>query len=159
MAGINIFFDNHQKLLASLLKNQVEFIVIGGYSVIFHGYMRTTGDMDIWLKPDNQNKEKLKAALKEFGIEKSALAPLDKVDFTEALAFHIDKEPERIDFLTKVNLVSFEEANTMRVISEIDGMSIPFLHLNHLILSKMNTGRTKDMADIEELQKINKLKR
>lgn len=156
MAGINIFLDNHQKLLATLLKNQVEFIVIGGYSVIFHGYLRTTGDMDIWLKPDNQNKEKLKLALQEFGIENKALEPLNQVDFTQALAFHIDEKPERIDFLTKVNLVSFEEANSMKVISEIDGMPIPFLHLNHLILSKMNTGRTKDLADIEELQRINK---
>lgn len=153
---MNIFIENHQQLLKALLDNKVDFMVIGGYSVIFHGYSRTTGDMDIWLKPDNENKTKLKKALLQFGIEEHMLEKLNEVDFTNTVAFHIDDEPERIDFLTKVNLVSFEEADKEKVVTDIEGLAIPFIQLKHLILSKMNTGRMKDLADIEELQRINK---
>ena len=53
---MNLFIDIHQQWIKSLLAAKVEFIIIGGYSVIFHGYKRTTGDIDIWLKPDNANK-------------------------------------------------------------------------------------------------------
>jgi len=64
------------------------------------------------------------------------------------------EEPEKIDFITIINSVSFEEANSMKIFAEFEGLNIPFLHLNHLILSKMNTGRSKDKTDIEELQRI-----
>lgn len=153
---MNIFIENHQKLLRSLLSHNVDFIIIGGYSVIFHGYLRTTGDIDIWLKPDNGNKLKLKSALFDFGIDLDVLNTLDSVDFTQHVAFHIDDVPERIDFLTRINLVEYAEADKMKVFGEFDGMILPFLHLNHLVLSKLNTGRMKDLADIDELQRINR---
>jgi hypothetical protein len=63
------------------------------------------------------------------------------------------EEPEKAEFLTQISLVNFEEANERKVIAEIDGLTIPFLHLDDLIRSKFNTGRLKDKADIEELQK------
>ena len=56
---MSIFFEEHQRILALLIKHQVEFLLIGGYAVIFHGYSRTTGDMDIWLAPNNKNKQRL----------------------------------------------------------------------------------------------------
>ena len=56
---MNLFIDIHQQWIKNLISANVDFIIIGGYSVIFHGYKRTTGDIDIWLKPDNSNKEKL----------------------------------------------------------------------------------------------------
>ena len=55
---MNIFHDDHLEIIKELLENQVSFLLIGGYAVIFHGYNRTTGDMDLWLEPTNQNKEK-----------------------------------------------------------------------------------------------------
>jgi predicted nucleotidyltransferase len=155
---MNIFIKNHQQALQSLITAHVDFIIIGGYSVIFHGYMRTTGDMDIWLKPDNENKQKFVNAMVDFGLDEAAISQIKNVDFTVALAFNIDAEPERIDFLTKVNLVDYGDADKSKVYANIEGMKVPFLHLNHLVLSKMNTGRAKDVADIEELQRINKLK-
>jgi len=156
---MNIFLENHQRLLKALIDAKVDFIVIGGYSVIFHGYGRTTGDMDIWLKPDNDNKARLVNALLQFGISKSSLSNFDSIDFSDRIAFHIDEEPERIDFMTHVNLVAFDEADASKIIADIEGLKIPFLHINHLVLSKMNTGRTKDAADIEELQRIHKYKK
>jgi hypothetical protein len=65
---MDIFLDEHKEFLLLLLKHEVEFMLIGGYAVIFHGYERTTGDMDIWLKPSNENKEKFIEVLKSYGI-------------------------------------------------------------------------------------------
>lgn len=156
---MNLFIDAHQKLLQSLLDARVEFIIIGGYSVIFHGYTRTTGDIDIWLRPENGNKRKLLKALQAFGIEKESLSAVSELDFTNTVFFKIGEEPERIDFLTKINLVSYDSADKKKMYGEIDNLTLPFLHLDHLILSKINTGRPQDKADVEILQNIHKSKK
>ena len=155
---MNIFLEKQKEFLIKLLDANVEFILIGGYAVIFHGYVRTTGDMDIWLKPDNANKEKFLDVLNKSGFSKKTLQQVRQSDFTETLAFHFGNPPDRIDFLTKLAGISFEDAilNVEELSSE--GLTIPVLHLNDLIINKMLTNRTKDKADIEELQKIHKLK-
>ncbi|CAD5256044.1 MULTISPECIES: nucleotidyltransferase [unclassified Imperialibacter] len=156
---MNLFVESHQKLLIQLTKAEVDFIIIGGYSVIFHGYARTTGDIDIWLKPDNANKARLLQALRSCGIEEDSLEELNEIDFAQTVFFKIGEVPERIDFLTKINLVDYETANKEKVLANLGKITIPFLHLNHLILSKLNTGRPQDQADIEMLQKIQKNKK
>mgnify|MGYP001164244877 CR=1 FL=1 len=155
---MNLFIDKHQELLLHFLEKEVDFIVIGGYSVIYHGYRRTTGDVDLWLKPDNRNKVKVMAALKSLDFESEELKLIDQLDFTMHLAFSIWDEPEKVDFLTYINLISYGEADQMKIIAEVDNLKIPFLHLNHLLLSKKNTGHPQDIADIEQLQKINKFR-
>ena len=62
---MKVFIEKHRHLLKLLASAGIDFIVIGGYAVIYHGYVRTTGDLDIWLQPDNQNKEKLLTVLQE----------------------------------------------------------------------------------------------
>lgn len=156
---MNLFIDRHVELLKNLIGAKVDFIIIGGYSVIFYGYKRTTGDLDIWLKPDNTNKEKLVTALSKTGFGEEFLQQVSSSDFTKHLAFNIWKEPERVDFLTIINLVSFEEAEKSKVIAETDGLKVPFIPLEQLILSKISSGRLKDKSDIEELQKIQEAKR
>lgn len=155
---MKLFLNAHHELLSILIQHNVDFIVIGGYAVIFHGYNRTTGDVDIWLKPENENKMKLIRALDEFGIAQDSLKELNKLDFHNHLAFNIGTEPDKIDFLTYIDGVEFEMATREKIIADINHLPIPFLHLNHLILSKMNTGRLQDKADIEELQKVHKYK-
>ena len=156
---MNLFIDRHQELLKDLLDANVDFIIIGGYSVIFHGYKRTTGDVDIWLKPDNTNKVKLLPVLKKVGFDKETLEKIAEYDFTKHLVISIWEEPEKVDFLTRINLVSYEDADKQKVVADIDGIQIPFIHVNHLVLSKITTGRAKDKADIEELQRISALKK
>jgi hypothetical protein len=153
---MNLFLDRHHQVLSLLIKHQVDFIVIGGYSVIYHGYARTTGDVDIWIRPDNLNKEKLLYVLAELNLSDESVQHASSFDFTKPLVFHIWQAPEKVDFLTHITGVNYEEADQQRIIAEIDGLLIPFLHFNHLILSKMTTGRSKDKTDIEELQKINR---
>ncbi len=151
---MNIFLEEHIEVLKSLIKEEVDFLLIGGYAVIFYGYLRTTGDLDIWLRPDNENKLKLLAALKNLGFDEEDLIFIENMDFREHQAFSLSIEPQRIDFLNYINQVSFESGLNNGIIAEFDGLSLPFIHFNDLVLSKINTGRTKDKADIEELQKI-----
>lgn len=155
---MNLFLDTHLELIQLLIQRRVDFIIIGGYAVIYHGYHRTTGDVDIWLKPDNENKSKLIKALEDYGIESTSLRILELMNFEKHQAIQIGNEPDKIEFLTHIQGVKFEEADRQKITAEIDHLPVPFLHLHHLILSKLSTGRLKDQADIEELQKINQRK-
>ncbi len=156
---MNFFAELHHDLLKMLADAGVDYIVIGGYSVIFHGYRRTTGDIDIWLKPDNANKEKLLPVLKQMGFDDDELAQVASLDFTQHMAFSIGENPEKIDFLSRISMIKYEDADKKKIIAEADGLQVPFLHLDDLILSKINTGRAKDKADIDMLQQIEKAKR
>jgi hypothetical protein len=141
------------------LKNKVEFIVVGGYAVNYHGYRRTTGDIDLLLKPDNGiNKTLVIQSFRELGIEEESLNLLDKLNFEQPQVFMDGEEPFRIDFLTKLSGVKFDEAWTSKIEAQYDGLTIPFLDYKHLILSKIASNRPKDKIDIEELQKINAIK-
>lgn len=151
---MNLFSELHHQLIKRLLEAGVEFIIIGGYSVIFHGYKRTTGDIDIWLNATNENKQKLLPVLKKLGLDEQEIAEIDALDFEAHIVLSLGEEPEKIDFLTHIGMVSFEDASRQKTEANFDGLLIPFLHLNHLVLSKMNTGRQKDKADVEMLQKI-----
>jgi len=155
---MNVLIEEHQELLQELVKHEVNFLLIGGYAVIYYGYERTTGDMDIWLEPNNDNLPKLLSALKAFGIDDEDIAQLSKVDLTITQLFFIGEKPRRIDFLTKVNGIGFSEAMKQANYFEMEGVKVPIIHYHHLILTKMTTGRLKDQADIEELQRINKSK-
>jgi hypothetical protein len=155
---MNIFIENHQLLLKSLIKHEVKFILVGGYAVIYYGYKRTTGDMDLWIEPNNDNKLKLLEVLKEFEFDSEGIAYIKQLDFTKHLAFHFWQEPERVDCLTRISGVNFNEAYDQKVMADIEDITIPIIQYKHLILSKMSSGRLKDKADIEELQKINKHK-
>lgn len=115
--------------------------------------------MDIWLKPDNKNKAKLVKALRAVGFSTEELSVLNEIDLTKHTVFSIWDDPEKVDFITIINLVDYDTANNQKILGDIDGLQVPVLHLNDLILSKMNTGRLQDKADIEKLQEIQKTKR
>ncbi len=150
---MNNLLNEHQEILSHLIENQVEFLLIGGYAVIYHGYNRTTVDMDVWLNPTNENRDKIIDALTISGFEPEDLETLSRMDFTKHFAFNIGIEPQRIDFITYINHVSFEEAYQNKAIYSFENMQIPVINMRELILSKINTGRKKDEADVEELQK------
>ncbi|NDC31053.1 MAG: hypothetical protein EBZ58_09000 [Bacteroidetes bacterium] len=157
---MNIFDTYTHDLLHQLNLNEVPYIVVGGYAVNYHGYRRTTGDIDIWIKPSNENsKTQLLIALKNLGITEDKLQKLSEIDFTLPTVFVDGKEPYKIDFMTRISGVNFEEAWDKKIIAELDGLKIPFIHLHHLILSKISNNRTKDKLDVEELQKIQELRK
>lgn len=156
---MDILFKAHKELLILLLESNVDYMLIGGYSVIYYGYNRGTNDMDLWLMPDNQNKLKLLQALKKFGINPADLKKLEALDFTETRMFFIGEAPDKIDFLTKVQNVVWEEAIRNVNYFEYEGHLIPIVDFEDLILMKMASNRLKDKADVEELQKIRKFRK
>ena len=101
-------------------------------------------------------KNKLLEALKTERVFEEDLIYLKSLDFTKHLVFHIGEEPSKIDFLTFINGVSYEDADVVKNHFKSGEYEIPVIHLNHLILSKLSSNRPKDKADIEELQKRNK---
>lgn len=151
---MDFLLSKHRKLLSTLIEQSVDFMLIGGYSVIYYGYSRGTGDMDIWLKPDNDNKIRFLKSLKVFGINLPDIDRVGNIDFTKTSMFFIGKAPDKIYFLTKVQNVSWDEAIPKIVLFPFENLQIPIVGFNELILMKMATDRLKDQADIEELQRI-----
>jgi predicted nucleotidyltransferase len=156
---MNIFDDYTLELLQALNEFEVTYLIVGGYAVNFHGYRRTTGDIDLWIKPDNDNKGRIISSFRKLGVKENILEHIDTFDFTKHLVFSDGEEPNKIDFLTYLSNVDFEEAWDKRIVSDMDGITIPFIDLKNLLLSKFVTGRAKDKVDIEELQKVMKLKK
>ncbi len=155
---MDLFYEPHRLLLKKLLDFEVEFILIGGYAVNYHGFSRPTGDIDLWLKPTDTNKDKLLLVLETYHFTQESIDNFKTIDFSKPEVFCMGEIPIRVDFLTQITGVSYEEADKEKIIGNIDGMNIPVLHLNHLVLSKITNNRTKDKFDVEELQKIQKLK-
>jgi hypothetical protein len=156
---MNFTYDRHKRILIEFLKENVDFILVGGYAVIFHGYIRTTGDMDIWLKPDNENKNKVLEIFKRMGNNPDDIKKLSEMDFTGIVSFHIGVPPDRIDFMTTISGIKFNEAYERRKFLKLKGYNIPILDLYDLVANKLLSGRAKDMADVEELQKIGRMRK
>lgn len=158
---MNIFFKEHQEILMALLKYRVNFMLIGGYAVNYYGYHRTTGDMDIWLEPSNENKELLLQALTALGFDEEGIEIINGWDFTKPQKFHIgsDDQPDKTEFMTHISGITYQNAAELKLIVDIDGLHLPMIHYNSLIQNKKSTGRTKDLADVEYLEKIMLLKK
>lgn len=150
--------DAHRQFLLSLTEAGVEFMLIGGYAVIYHGYPRLTMDMDLWLKPDNENKLKLLPVLRSYGIVDEDLERVKDLDFTQAQSFYIGEEKNKIEFLTEIAGVSYTEADAQKVFLQVNDKKIPVIHFQHLIINKMFAGRPQDKADVDMLQKIRRAK-
>jgi hypothetical protein len=156
---MNILIKEHMEMLLRLTKHQVDFIIIGGYAVIYYGYGRSTNDMDIWLKPDNENKKRLIKTFEEIGIIDKNINELSKINFTKPAVFSIGDEPYRIDFLTIVQGVKWDEAILKVKNLSLKDFTVPIIDYRHLITNKMLADRIKDKADIENLQKINRYRK
>lgn len=149
-----LFLEEHKKFLLLLAKQEVDFLLIGGYAVIYHGYERTTHDMDVWLKPTNKNRDKLINALEQHGVIKNNLAAIRTMDFRQPQVLSIGKKPNQIEFLTVVTGLNFDEANKQKTVIDLVDQEIGFLNFRDLITNKILTDRPQDKADVDILQKI-----
>lgn len=152
---MEIVLPEFKNLLFLLNKHSVSYMLIGGYAVIYYGYERNTTDMDIWLKPENNNRDRMIPALREFGIGEESLLKLSLTDFTEIQFFFFGKKPRRIDFLTRISGVTYSEAEEKVNFFPLQEQKIPIINYHHLILSKISNKRLQDKADVERLQQIN----
>ena len=137
-------------MLSELLDAGVDFLLVGAYALAAYGYPRSTGDMDIWIRADEKTGPKVYEALKRFG---APLHGLDVADLSHpGVVFQIGVPPVRIDILTALSGLVFEQAWGNRGSVEWDGIMIPVISRNDLIRNKRATGRTKDLADAEQLE-------
>jgi hypothetical protein len=107
---MQIFHPTHQQFVFAMLNEEVDFLLVGGYAVVYHGYVRYTGDMDVWLSPTNDNKEKFVRAMAHINIHPDDLSHISALDFTNVIVFHFGNPPERLDFLTKMSGIDFDKA-------------------------------------------------
>ena len=137
-------------ILSEFCAGEVEFLVVGAYALAAHGLPRATGDIDLWVRCSEPNAWKILAALARFG------APLGEVtvrDFeTPGIVFQIGLVPRRIDVLTSIDGVTFDEAWPCRKEVVLDGLKVPVLGRDHLLRNKLASGRPKDLVDAKWLQ-------
>lgn len=137
-------------LLRAFIAHDVRFLIVGAYALAVHGRPRATGDLDVWVDPTAENAPRVMAALAEFG------APLTSVSLTDfsqpGVVFQMGLPPRRIDVLTELSGLTFAEAWPSRLRAPFGALDIDYLGKDAFIRNKRASGRTKDLADIEDLQ-------
>jgi predicted nucleotidyltransferase len=138
-----------KEFLQLLHSEEVEYLLVGGYAVGFHGYPRATGDIDIWINPGAENSARVVRALLGFGFSSQTLnagmfQQPEKV-------FRIGVPPLRIDLLTGISGRVFEACFADRVAATIDGVDVNVISLENLKANKQASGRLKDLSDLENL--------
>ena len=144
--------DDYRDLLAALVAEQTRFLVVGAHALAVHGYPRATVDIDIWVEPTAENAERVWRALAAFGAPLADL-DIDRQDFTRPdVVAQLGLPPNRIDILTGVSGLTFEQAWNGRVEAPVEGVTVPVLGLEDLVTNKASSGREKDRADIRGLE-------
>jgi hypothetical protein len=141
-------FSEFVKLLE---KHNAEYLVVGGYAVGYWGHVRFTGDLDIWLKPSKETASKILSAVNEFGFASLKLKEDDLS--TVGNVIQLGYPPLRINLLNDIDGVSFDESYPNKVVALYDGFTYNFISYDDLIKNKKATGRNKDLADVDELEK------
>ena len=141
-----------REFIELLNSHGVEYVVVGGHAVAFHGYPRYTGDIDFLVRPTEENAARIVAVLDAFGFSdahelKASLTQPEKI-------VQLGRPPNRIDILTSASGVDFEEVWNQAISAELDGLPVRFPDLPSLLRNKRASGRAKDLADVDELEKV-----
>jgi predicted nucleotidyltransferase len=139
-------FKDFLKLLNA---NGIRYVVVGGYAVAYHGYVRYTGDLDIFVELSRENAERMTRALHEFGFALPKVKP--SLFLKKGKIIRMGYEPMRLEILNEIDGVTFEECYRRRNIARVSGLKINFIALTQLLKNKRASGRQKDLADVEAL--------
>jgi len=143
-----------EDFVSLLNKHKVDYMVVGGYALAFHGKPRHTGDLDIWIDISDANAKKMCLVLNDFGM--SSLG-MHKDDFLQAgIITQIGYPPLRIDILNEIDGVVFKESYHAKAIIDVDGLLINYIGLDDLIKNKSASGRLQDISDVNALKKSKK---
>lgn len=149
--------QDFRDLLTCLNSAGVRYLVIGGYAVNYHGYHRNTKDIDIWIALEPGNARRVSTALQSFGF---AAANVPYSRFLDVKAVHaFGREPFRVDLLLRPSGIDFESCYARRIEATLEGVRVPLISLEDLRQNKRASGRTKDLADIENLPTRSRKKR
>jgi len=143
--------EDYKEMLQILLSNEVKFLIVGAYALGAYGYPRATGDVDIWVDATIENSKRIYRSLSEFSVP---ISDITENTFAEkGIIFQIGVAPRRIDIITRIDGVIFQEAYESRENIEIEKLTIPFISKGDLIKNKQSTGREKDKLDANYLKK------
>lgn len=142
--------QDFRDLLAEFNARQVEYLIVGAHALAAHGHVRATEDLDIWVRSEPANAERVIEALRAFGAPLHDLTEQDRS--TPGLIFQVGVEPIRIDVLTIIDGVDFAEAWAERVNSKFADQPVSVLSREHLIKNKLAAARPQDLADVERLK-------
>jgi hypothetical protein len=147
----NIFNDDFREFIQALNNQDVKYILVGGYSVILHGYSRTTGDMDIWVERTEENYRKIFNAFFQFGMSVFDMTKENFLYHPDWEVFSFGRPPISIDLMIIVKGLNFEDCYPSSVFFEEDGLKIRTINYNDLLLAKKSAARAKDINDLENL--------
>ena len=136
-------------LLAAFAAAKVEYAVVGGVAVNAHGYTRATNDLDVFIRPTEENASAAFSALRALGVPLDGFEPSDLLDDEENLRF--GPEEDHVDILASIGEMPFDQVWQNRIETDVEGLSIPFISKADLIENKRQVGRLRDLADAEEL--------
>lgn len=145
--------EDFRDILEALLRTGARFLVVGAHAMAVHGVPRATGDLDLWVSPEPSNADRVWAALASFGAPVGSLGVTRDDLERPGMVIQIGLPPRRIDLLTQLSGLEFERAWANRTTVSMASKDIPVLGRDDLIRNKRATGRTKDAADLEILEK------
>jgi len=138
-------------ILSAFVSTDVEFLLVGAYALAAHGLPRATGDIDLWVRCNLENARRVMKALAQYG---APLSDISTQDFTTpGMVVQIGVSPRRIDILTQIDGVTFDEAWADHIEAQVNGLRIPVISRENLIRNKRMTGRAKDRADASRLER------
>jgi DNA-binding transcriptional LysR family regulator len=139
-----------RELFALLASREVDFVIVGGHAVAFHGFPRFTGDVDLFVRPSPENAARILASLAEFGFGDTGLTASDLTEPDTVV--QLGRAPNRVDLLTSLTGVSFDEAWAARVPGTLDDLPVWFISKELLVRNKSALRRPMDLADVSKLQ-------
>lgn len=148
----HLFNPDFRDFLKALNKHNVDYLLVGGYAVILHGYERVTADLDIWVKPDENNYSKLKDAFHSFGMPLFDMTLGNFLNTEKWDVFRFGRKPVAIDIMTKVKGLKFDQAFKAASFVNVDDIQVRLIHYAHLLTAKKQVGRAKDINDLENLE-------
>jgi hypothetical protein len=140
-------------VLAAFAAEAVEFVVVGAYALALHGVPRFTGDLDLFVRPTPENAARAWRALVRFGAPVQAAGVTEADLATPGIVYQIGLPPSRIDVLTAITGLSFDDVWATRETTDLDGSPIPFIGRDAFVRNKLATGRPKDVADASRLKR------
>ncbi|MEO0234709.1 MAG: nucleotidyltransferase [candidate division WOR-3 bacterium] len=138
-----------KEFLKSFNEKKVDYMIVGGFAVAYYGYPRYTGDIDVWIKKTKENAQKIVEIVKSFGFSDIDLSDHDFLE--DNMVFQFGVEPNRIDIITDLDGLRFDEAEKNKQKVSIDDVSVYIISLADLKKNKKLSGRYKDLDDIENL--------
>lgn len=146
--------DDYKEFFALLNATNCKYVIVGAHALAYHGVPRYTNDIDIFVEPTPANAGIVLDVLKQFGF---GSLPIDLADLSAPnKVVQLGVKPRRIDLLTSIAGVDFEEAYSTRKLASVSGLQLPFLDKPLLIQNKLSAGRPQDLADVTRLRGLDK---